>query len=129
MQVFTVVAQNSVGYRQLGVATSGLTFRQVGGCIGVAMFGAIFSDQLAANLHRALPGAPATGSLDVNATKHFPAAACYAYAHALTDALHPVFLAAAGILAGACVYACLLPEVPLRTKGGAPTADAAYESA
>ena len=130
MQVLTVVAQNSVDYRQLGVATSGVTlFRQVGGCIGVAMFGAIFSNQLAANLHRTLPGAHATGSLNVNAIKHLPAAAHDAYAHALTDALHPVFLAAAGVLAGAFVFACLLPEVPLRTKAGAPTADAAYESA
>jgi hypothetical protein len=90
------------------------------------MFGAIFSNQLTANLHRALPGAHATSSLNVNAIKHLPAAAHYAYAHALTDALHPVFLAAAGILAGAFVFACLLPEVPLRTKAGAPTADAAY---
>ena len=95
MQVLTVVAQNSVDYKQIGVATAGVTLlRQVGGC----------------------------------AIKHLPAAAHYAYAHALTGALHPVFLAAAGILAGAFVLACLLPELPLRTTAGAPSADVAYES-
>jgi hypothetical protein len=112
------VAQNSVDQQQLGVATSGVTlFRQIGGRIGVAMLGAIFSKQLTANLHRTLPGAHATGSLNVNAIKHLPPVAHYAYAHALTDALHPLFLAAAGILAGAFVIACLLPDVPPARHG------------
>jgi EmrB/QacA subfamily drug resistance transporter len=123
MQVLTLVAQNSVDYRQLGVATSGVTlFRQVGGCIGVAAFGAIFSNQFTANLHRELPGVHGTASLKVSAVKHLPAGVHDAYAHALTDALHPVFVAAAGILAGAFVLACLLPEVSLRTTAGAPSA-------
>jgi hypothetical protein len=47
------------------------------------------------------------------------------HAHGLTDALHPGFVAAAGILAGAFVLACLLREVPLRTPAGAPSAHAA----
>jgi hypothetical protein len=118
-----LLAQNSVDYKQLGVATSGVTpFRRVGGCIGVAAFGAIFSNQFTADLHRELPGAHATASLKVSAVKHLPAGAHHAYAHALTNALHPVFVAAAGILAGAFVLACLLPEVPLRTTAGAPSA-------
>jgi MFS family permease len=125
MQVLTVVAQNSVDYRSLGVATSGVTLlRQIGGCIGVAVFGAIFSNRFTAALHRELPRVHATGSLNVSAIKRLPLEAHYAYAHALTDALHPVFLAAAGILAGAFVLACLLPEVPLRTSTGTR-----YESA
>ena len=40
MQVLVLAAQNSVAYGQLGVATSGSTlFRQVGGSIGVSIFG------------------------------------------------------------------------------------------
>jgi EmrB/QacA subfamily drug resistance transporter len=120
MQVLTLVAQNSVDYKELGVATSGVTlFRQVGGCIGVALFGAIFANEFTANLHRTLPRAHGPASLDVSAIGHLPAAAHAAYAHALTDALHPVFLAAAGIAAVAFALACLLPEVPLRTTAGA----------
>jgi EmrB/QacA subfamily drug resistance transporter len=130
MQVLVLVAQNSVDYKNLGVATSGVTlFRQVGGCIGVAAFGAIFSNEFAANLHRSLPGAHATGSLDAAAVTRLPPAVHYAYVHALTDALHPVFLAAAGVASIAFVLACLLPEVPLRTTAGAPNPGTGFEPA
>ena len=48
MQVLVLAAQNAVDYQHLGVATSGSTlFRQVGGSIGVALFGAIFANRLA----------------------------------------------------------------------------------
>jgi hypothetical protein len=91
MQVLVLVAQNSVDYTNLGVATSGVPlFRQVGGCIGVAVFGAIFSNKFAANLHRSLPDAHPTGSLDVAGITRLPPAVHHAYVHALTDALHPV---------------------------------------
>ena len=47
MQVLVLAAQNAVDYRLLGVATSGATlFRQVGGSIGVSVFGAIFTNRL-----------------------------------------------------------------------------------
>ena len=47
MQVLVLAVQNAVDYRLLGVATSGSTlFRQVGGSIGVAAFGAIFANRL-----------------------------------------------------------------------------------
>ena len=41
--VFTIVVQNAVPWRQLGVATSNLTFfRQIGGAVGLALAGTIF---------------------------------------------------------------------------------------
>jgi EmrB/QacA subfamily drug resistance transporter len=44
MQVLVLAAQNAVDYKYLGVASSGSTlFRQIGGSIGVAVFGAIFA--------------------------------------------------------------------------------------
>ena len=56
MQVLVLAAQNAVDYELLGVATSGSTlFRQIGGSIGVAMFGAIFANRLAVHLASALP--------------------------------------------------------------------------
>jgi MFS family permease len=43
--VFTIVIQNSVPFRQMGVATSNLTFfRQIGGSVALAFVGTIFAD-------------------------------------------------------------------------------------
>ena len=63
MQVLVLAAQNAVPYEQLGVATSGSTlFRQVGGSIGVSVFGAIFANQLAEQpRRRAAAGNAASG--------------------------------------------------------------------
>jgi hypothetical protein len=45
--VFTLVVQNSVPVRQLGVGTSGLTlFQQIGGTVGLAITGSIFGSRL-----------------------------------------------------------------------------------
>ena len=56
MQVLVLAVQNSVDYEYLGVATSGSTlFRQVGGSIGVSLFGAIFANQLQSQLRAHFP--------------------------------------------------------------------------
>ena len=60
MQVLVLAVQNDVDYRNLGVATSGATFfRSIGGCFGVAICGAIFSNRLADELSK-LSGLPAS---------------------------------------------------------------------
>ncbi len=46
--VFTIVVQNAVPVRSLGVATSNLTFfRQIGGSVGLAALGTVFGTKLA----------------------------------------------------------------------------------
>ncbi len=51
MQVLVIAVQNAVEQRDLGVGTSSATFlRSMGASFGVAIFGAIFSNQLASNL-------------------------------------------------------------------------------
>ncbi len=51
MSVFTVVIQNAAPVERLGTATSTLTFfRQVGGAIGLAIAGTIFSESLSTQL-------------------------------------------------------------------------------
>ena len=56
MQVLVLAAQNAVPYKLLGVATSGSTlFRQIGGAIGVSIFGAIFANRLATELAERIP--------------------------------------------------------------------------
>jgi EmrB/QacA subfamily drug resistance transporter len=48
LAVFTIVVQNAVPMRSLGVATSNLTFfRQVGGSVGLAALGTIFGTRFA----------------------------------------------------------------------------------
>jgi hypothetical protein len=113
--------QNSVPYEQLGVATSGATlFRSIGGSVGTAVLGAVFTNRLA----DALAGAGAAGgaaaanagSLDASALQRLPPAARDAYLGAFTDALDLVFAAAAGVMFLAFLLAWLLPERPLRTS-------------
>ena len=51
LSVFTIVVQNAVPFRQLGVATSNLTFfRQIGGSVGLAVTGTIFGSRLVEEL-------------------------------------------------------------------------------
>jgi EmrB/QacA subfamily drug resistance transporter len=121
MQVLVLAAQNSVDYKYLGVATSGQTLsRQVGGSIGVALFGAIFANRLAANLRADLPrGARVPAAANPAAIKRLPPAVHHAYVDAVTRALHPVFLVGASIAAVAFLLTWLLREVPLRTTAKA----------
>jgi DNA-binding MarR family transcriptional regulator len=121
-QVLVLAAQNAVDYKYLGVATSGSTlFRQIGGSIGVAIFGAIFANQLASNLAAKLPaGANVPASPNPAALKQLPPALHAAYATAIADALHPVFLAASGAAVFAFALTWLLREVPLRPTTQAP---------
>ena len=47
LSVFTIIVQNAVPFRQLGVATSNLTFFcQIGGSIGLAITGTVFGTAL-----------------------------------------------------------------------------------
>jgi EmrB/QacA subfamily drug resistance transporter len=55
MAVFTIVIQNAVPFRVMGVATSALVFfRQVGGTIGLAIAGTIFGSTLTTEIPRQL---------------------------------------------------------------------------
>ena len=115
MQVLVLAVQNAVDYADLGVATSGATlFRSIGGSLGTAALGAIFTARLTAEL----AGGPATrvgsGSIDPSALQRLPAAVHDSYTHAFTDALSTVFLVGAGIIAVAFLLAWTMEERPLR---------------
>jgi EmrB/QacA subfamily drug resistance transporter len=95
MQVLVLAVQNAVAYEELGVATSGATlFRSIGGSLGTAVLGAVFSNRL-----------------DTLKVVEDPTSA-------FTDALGLVFLVAAGATVIAFILAWLLPERPLRTTVG-----------
>jgi DNA-binding MarR family transcriptional regulator len=115
-----LAAQNAVDYRLLGVATSSATlFRQIGGSIGVAAFGAIFANRLAHELAHRLPrGIHVPAAANPEVVRRLPAAIHAPYVAAFAAALHPVFHAAAAVAVVAFGLAWLLREVPLRTTAG-----------
>ena len=62
MQVLTLVVQNAVPMRQMGVATSSVTFfRSMGGAIGASALGAVLTAGIAAEFPRYLPRAALAG--------------------------------------------------------------------
>jgi EmrB/QacA subfamily drug resistance transporter len=111
MQVLVLATQNAVPYHQLGVATSGATlFRSIGGSLGTAVLGAIFTGRLTAELPS---GTPAT-SVQPSQISQLPGPARETYIHAFTDALNVVFLVATGVMALAFLMTWLIREMPLR---------------
>jgi EmrB/QacA subfamily drug resistance transporter len=116
MQVLVLAAQNAVDYRLLGVATSGTTlFRQVGGSIGVSVFGAIFTNRLGQEVaHRLPPGVHAPAHASPALIHQLPPAIHALYIEAVAVALHPVFLTATAIMAVGFALAWRLRDVPLR---------------
>ena len=116
MQVLVLAVQNAVEPRVMGVATSGsIMFRQIGGSVGIAAFGAIFSNQLKKNLAKSLPpGVHGPTSATPKAVNALPPQVHSLYVHAFSNALHPVFLVGAAISGLAFVLTWFLREVPLR---------------
>jgi EmrB/QacA subfamily drug resistance transporter len=123
MQVLVLAVQNSVDYRDLGVATSGSTlFRQIGGSIGVSAFGAIFSSRLASELARRIPaGEHVPTAANPAVVRHLPAALRTPYVTAFAAALQPVFLTAAVVAFVGFLLSWLLREQPLRQTTRAET--------
>ncbi len=120
MQVLVVAVQNSVSYRDLGVATSGNTlFRNIGSSLGTAVVGTVFASELATQLHRAFPNAP-KGQLN---TSHFsaaslarlPPAAHSAFLQAYSAALDKAFRVAGFVSIAAFVASWFIQEKPMRT--------------
>jgi EmrB/QacA subfamily drug resistance transporter len=119
MQVLVLAVQNSVDHRLLGVATSGaILFRQIGGSIGIALFGAVFANRLHANLAEQLPGVPLPGAATPEAIGNLPPALHHGYQVAVLDSLQPVFLVGAAVGVVAFLLTWLLKERPLRKSTG-----------
>ncbi len=131
MQVLVLAVQNAVEFRVMGVATSGsILFRQVGGSIGLAIFGAIFSNSLHSKLAAYLPpGAHVPKTVSPAVIKRLPPKLHDAYAHAVAASLHPVFVTAAALSVVAFLLTWLLREIPLRTTSRATAGEELEELA
>ena len=147
LSVFTIVVQNAVSFRFLGVATSNLTFfRQIGGSVGLAITGTVVGttlrEQVPVQLVSAgvppqvLGGLAASGALGQNTltdvgvslggeiVKAFPGAV--PFVDAIVLAIHEAFsLAVAsafqiGVITTILAFfaALAIKEIPLRTTHG-----------
>ena len=81
MQVLVLAVQNAVDRSVMGVATSGSTmFRQIGGSIGVALFGTIFASRVHTELAQRLPrGTRVPKTINPAGIKHLPPKAHVAF--------------------------------------------------
>ncbi|PFH08895.1 EmrB/QacA subfamily drug resistance transporter [Collimonas sp. PA-H2] len=118
MQVLVLAVQNTVAYKHMGVATSGaMMFRSIGGSIGVAAFGALFTQGLHARLAELIPaGTDLPQTFGPSTVHHLPAALRDDYLQAFGGALSTVYIVAGCIIALAFVLAWLFEDVPLRKK-------------
>ncbi len=133
MQTIVVAVQNAVDMRDMGVATSAVTFtRSLGGAVGTALFGAVLNSRLASYLDESL------GDTDVPLGSSNPELAANniqamqaldeplrgivlgAYTHALTD----LYLFAIPAVVLAFVVSLFLKEIPLRSGADAKPAPA-----
>jgi EmrB/QacA subfamily drug resistance transporter len=128
MQITSVIVQNSVHPRDIGVASSSRTFfQQIGGSIGVAMFGAIFARRLTESMTKSLPGVhlnAAGGQLDPVTVNHLPAQIKHDVFLAIAHAIDGVFVWAVPAAVLVFVLAWFIKEVPLRSSAPPPQSEA-----
>jgi EmrB/QacA subfamily drug resistance transporter len=128
MQITSVIVQNSVHPRDIGVASSSRTFfQQIGGSLGVALFGAVFARRLTETLAKTLPGVhmnAAGGQLDPVTVNHLPAPIKHDVFFAIAHAIQGVFFLAAPIAILVFVLAWFIKEVPLRSSVAPPPSEA-----
>jgi EmrB/QacA subfamily drug resistance transporter len=128
MQITSVIVQNSVEPRDIGVASSSRTFfQQIGGSIGVALFGAVFARRLTETMSARLPGMhlnAAGGQLDPVTVNHLPALIRHDVFYAIAHAIDGVFMLAAPAALLVFVLAWFIKEVPLRSSAPPPPSEA-----
>ncbi|WP_430390565.1 MDR family MFS transporter [Dyella sp. 20L07] len=118
MQVLILAAQNSVAFKHLGVATSGVTlFRSIGGSIGVATFGAIFTLRLNHRMAEFMPEqvSAAPHALRPDMISKLPPDLHQKFLNAFDQSLHGVFVIAACVAAVGFAMTWLLQDIPLRS--------------
>jgi len=132
MQTIVIALQNSVDFKDMGVATSSNTFfRSLGSVFGTALFGAILSNRLGHYLivgREELAASNPTAALSFNSSDiekikqntsvigQLPPEAQTTALNAFVNSFHVVFLVAAPITAFGFLLALFLRETPLRTN-------------
>ncbi|MGP5014320.1 MDR family MFS transporter [Glutamicibacter ardleyensis] len=127
MQVVVLVVQNAVDPAMVGTATSTNNyFREVGASLGVAIFGAMFTNRLSENLTEvftasgasAADAGNATATLDPQTLAQLPEQLRDGIVTAYADSLAPVFWYLIPFILLAFVLALFLKQVPLSDTAG-----------
>jgi len=120
MQMVSLIAQNSVEQRDMGVASSArMFFQQIGGSLGVAAFGAVFARRLIESLASAVGSAHVSangGQLDPATVNSLPAPIRHDVFFAIAHAVQSVFTWALPAAVAIFVLALFIKEVPLRGR-------------
>ncbi|WP_203914970.1 MDR family MFS transporter [Rhizocola hellebori] len=121
MQTTLLISQNSVEMKDLGVASSTATFaRSIGGSLGVALFGAVFTDRMKDDITASL-GAPAAKMVDEAGGNFQPDQLAQLAPQVKHGLLHAISFGISGLFWWALAFAIVIPvlawfikEVPLR---------------
>ena len=117
MSVGTTAIQNAIPREMMGVGTAGFTLiRQVGGSIGVAIFGAMFTNGLLGSIGSALPPGVSAESINGRMVAALPPEIRDVVLTTFTDALHPVFQVAAALAVISLVATLFLEEKELQDR-------------
>jgi hypothetical protein len=119
MSLFAMAAQNAVPVDRIGVATSANQFfRQIGQTLGVALFGALLTHNLASGPK----GAPGAGGLDLGDIQGLALQAGAGHGVdlglrlAITHAITAGILASLAVVVAALAVIFFIPELPLRSR-------------
>ena len=143
MQTLVISVQNALPPRDMGIATSSVSFfRSLGGTLGAAVSLAILFGSLAGNIQErardaGLPAevvdrfGSATALNDSSVINTLPAAVRQAVLDGFADSMSTVFFVIALLLVPAFLLTLFVKEIPLRAQGGlaAAHADAKVEQA
>jgi len=137
MQVLTLVVQNAVPMKQLGVATSSVTFfRSMGGAIGASALGAVLTAGIVAEIPRYLPREVLAGGSNngnkvaqliqspavLDALKRTNPALHEGIIQAYSHAIDRLFIAAVPVSVLSVIAALFIRQVKLRTSNTQPAA-------
>jgi EmrB/QacA subfamily drug resistance transporter len=131
MQIVVTAVQNAIERRDMGAATSSVTFfRTMGGAFGTAIFGAVLTGRLGHHLATTEAAAVLPSGADeaqiannVQTIQALPEAAREVVVGAWVDALQEVFYVALPFVAAAFVLAWFIPELRLKTASDSEPAD------
>jgi len=126
MQNLVLVVQNAIDVKNLGVATSGITFfRSLGGTVGVSVLGSVLGTVVADGIRRGITGLDPAGQITANEAlgsgtipniSELPVTLQVLVEAAYGSGAGTVFLLGAPLAVVTLVMVCLLPNIPLGGK-------------
>ncbi|MGA5304491.1 MDR family MFS transporter [Nucisporomicrobium flavum] len=126
MQPMITAVQNAVSPREIGVATSSVTFfRSMGGTLGTAIFLSVLFNVLPGRISGAYtdagvqlpPGQSGGGDLsDTSFINKLPDALAHPFKVGFADGIHVVYLLALAVMLVGLVVVFFLPEIPLAQR-------------